>query len=331
MIHVETDLKVPAQTLRKVIRAQAQEWDMAFTETEDRLRVQMIGGVLSVSGQGRAARMRVESDTASDLQALRDYLTGELVERGLRPQWEGERPQTRPANQSLARVARVARISPSFRRVTLAGPELARFDEAQGFHFRLLFGPEGVGWPGVDDNGVTVWPGGAAAWHRPVYTVRNLWTESGVPYLDFDIVLHDGGTVTEWSAQLAPGAEVILAGPGGDQGRRAEGWQLFMGDATAVPVIARLLALLPEKTRGQAVLFVPDADDRQPLDHPAAVEVQWVVGDTPDFATTLAGAEMPAEDRFVFAAGPRAAIAGLREGLAEAGLGKREVYAAAYW
>ncbi|PJE29394.1 Vibriobactin utilization protein ViuB [Pseudooceanicola marinus] len=331
MIHVETDLKVPAQALRKVIRAQAQEWDMAFTETEDWLRVQMIGGVLSVSGQGRAARMRVESDTASDLQALRDYLTGELVERGLRPQWEGERPQTRPANQSLARVARVARISPSFRRVTLAGHELARFDEAQGFHFRLLFGPEGAGWPGVDDIGVTVWPGGAAAWHRPVYTVRKLWTEGGVPHLDFDIVLHEGGTVTEWSAQLAPGSEVILAGPGGDQGRRAEGWQLFMGDATAVPVIARLLALLPEETRGRAVLFVPDADDRQPLDHPAGVEVQWVVGDTPDFATTLAGAEMPAEDRFVFAAGPRAAIGRLREGLAEVGLGKREVYAAAYW
>ncbi|MEB3419123.1 siderophore-interacting protein [Salipiger marinus] len=238
----------------------------------------------------------------------------------------------RPGNLSRARVVSVTRLSPSYSRVTVAGPDLARFASG-GLHFRLLLGPEGAGWPQVDAGGALHWPGGAKAWHRPVYTCRSLTgTESGAE-LSFDVFRHDGGRITAWCDRLTPGAEVALTGPGGGGLPPARGWVGLVGDETALPVMARILAALPPATRGHAVLFVPDPADRQDIPHPAGVRLDWVLrgqcGDSPlDRLATLA---WPDADRYVVFAGEQAQAVQARAWLPRQGLGKTEFVSAAYW
>ncbi|MFC3088064.1 siderophore-interacting protein [Tabrizicola soli] len=241
------------------------------------------------------------------------------------------RPQGRPGNHALAQVVEAQRISPSYTRVTVAGPELARFASG-GLHFRLLFGPSGAGWPGVDTNGVTEWPQGAAAWHKPVYTTRKLWNPDGIPHLSFDVFMHEGGHVAGWCSSVGPGTEVVLAGPGGGKTPQHGGWHGFVGDETAVPVISRLLAEMPLDAGGTAVLVVPCAADVQPLDHPRGVSVHWITRDKG--GTPLAGLDMldiPDGPRSVFFAAEAAEAQSARKILAGRGLNKSEISSAAYW
>jgi len=48
----------------------------------------------------------------------------------------------------------------------------------------------------------------------------------------------------------------------------------LVGDETALPVIARILAEAPPATRGAAVLFAPAAEDVQLLAHPARMTIR---------------------------------------------------------
>ena len=225
----------------------------------------------------------------------------------------------------------VRRLSPSYARVTVAGTSLARFASG-GLHFRLLFGPPGADWPGLDANGVTDWPQGAAAWHKPVYTIRHLWDRDGVTHLSFDVFLHDGGRVTDWCLGPAPGTEITLSGPGGGRFQPQDAWLGLVGDETALPVIARYLADLPAGTRGQAVLVVPQQADIQLLDHPADMQVHWVARDsgaTP--LTALDVLRIPDSARLVFFAAEAAEARSARQILADRGLQKAEISSVAYW
>lgn len=288
------------------------------------------GGTLHVSAEGGATRLSVTAEDMAHLQGLRDYLTGECAVAGIVPEWRGSRPAGRPDNHALARVVSSERISPSYRRVTVAGAELARFATG-GLHFRLLFGPQDAGWPGTDANGVTQWPGGAAAWRKPVYTTRLLEERGGIPHLSFDVFLHEGGRTTGWAAGAIPGAEILLSGPGG---KVAQGgaWQGLVGDETAVPVIARLLALMPGDARGQAVLVVPCAADIQALEHPPGVAVHWALreeGAAPLAALDLL--QLPDRSRTVFFAAEAAEAQAARKTLSARGFDKGEITAAVYW
>jgi len=51
---------------------------------------------------------------------------------------------------------------------------------------------------------------------------------------------------------------------------------LLAGDESALPAIVGILADLPRDTRGLAILEIPAAEDAQPVDAPAGVEVRWL-------------------------------------------------------
>lgn len=324
LLPVEPELALPA------IAHRARDIGFGMMTEPGGLTVILSGGLLQVRAEGAATRLRVAAEDMAHLQGLRDWLTEECAAVGIVPEWRGSRPAGRPDNHALARVVASERISPSYRRVTVAGPELARFATG-GLHFRLLFGPEGAGWPETDANGVTRWPGGAAAWHKPVYTTRLLEDRGGIPHLSFDVFLHEGGRTAGWCSDVVPGAAIMLSGPGG-KGAGGTGWQGLVGDETAVPVIARLLALMPADARGQAVLVVPRAADIQPLEHPAGVAVRWALRE--EGATPLAALDMvqpPDRNRSIFFAAEAAEAQAARKALAGRGLDKAEVSAAAYW
>ncbi|AJE48860.1 siderophore-interacting protein [Celeribacter indicus] len=328
---IRTVLDVPAEPVFAELRHKAEDWDMPLRESGDTISVQMVGGRLTARSRPEGVQLSVEGDDDANLQMLRDFLTDQLALYGLSPVWTGARPRALPANLSLARIVSVARISPSYRRVTVSGADLARFGQG-GLHFRLLFGPEGAAWPATDGNGVTVWPGGASAWHRPVYTTRAHWTEGGETRLSFDIFLHEGGRVTDWSAAARPGQEIALAGPSGDQGRKEAPWQGFVADETALPAVARMLARLAPDTRGQAVIVVPEAEDRQPLTHPEGVTLTWLARDRgADPVAALAAMDIPEGARHVFFAAEKAEALAARAALLDRGLAKSEFTAATYW
>ncbi|MGA0542385.1 siderophore-interacting protein [Neotabrizicola sp. VNH66] len=328
---IEALLPVPPETALPAFNHRAREIGFGIMSHDDGMTVVLSGGDMRVRAEGDMTRVRVTAQDVPHLQMLRDYLTEEFSAAGVVPEWQGRRAAGRPDNHALARVVSSVQISPSYRRVTLAGAELARFATG-GLHFRLLFGPQGAGWPGIDDNGVTLWPQGTAAWHKPVYTTRWIGDRDGLPHLDFDVFLHEGGRVTDWCTGLPAGEEIILSGPGGGRGPNSGGWQGLVGDETAVPVIARLLAMMPDDARGEAVLVVPCAADAQDLHHPPGVSVRWALreaGETP--LSVLEALHIPDRNRAVFFAAEAAEAQAARKMLAARGLDKGEISAAAYW
>ncbi|UYV36802.1 siderophore-interacting protein [Rhodobacteraceae bacterium D3-12] len=284
-------------------------------------------------GSGEDTILSISAEAANKLQDMRDLLTERITTLGAQISWRDVAAHRgRPANLSVVSVTEVRQISPSYRRVTIEGDDLARFVEG-GMHFRLLFGPDGADWPGTDENGVTVWPGGIEAWHRPVYTTRAIEIlGDGAARIEFDIFLHDGGRVTEWSAGVAPGAQIAITGPGGSGMPAETGWIGVIADETAVPVAARILQGLPEHSRGVATFFVPEAADVQEIDHPKGVSVHWEVrssGVTP--LDALEALSVPDEDCYVFFAAARSQAVEARQRLTARGLAKKSFLAAAYW
>ncbi|MPY96592.1 MAG: siderophore-interacting protein [Actinophytocola sp.] len=186
-------------------------------------------------------------------------------------------------------VRRTRRLSPSFLRVTVTGPDLDRFAD-NGFdqRFKLVLPLPGVGFDHL---------GGGADWYQrwrqlpdhlrnPVrtYTVRAVRPERRE--VDVDVVLHgDNGPVSQWASRAVPDDVVAFVGPDawypGDHGgvgfRPHPGAEfLLAGDETAVPATTSILECLPADARGEVLLEVPHAADVLPVEHPPGVRVTWL-------------------------------------------------------
>jgi NADPH-dependent ferric siderophore reductase len=188
-----------------------------------------------------------------------------------------------------AAVARVQRLSPSFLRLTLAGPELTGFGVGGADQrIKLVLSRDGNPVRGLLTDG----PG----WYqdycalpddrRPylrTYTVRAARPQLGE--LDVDVVLHgaDGGPAgpaAGWAAAAVPGNPIVVLGPDRSGSGRAWGveWAppadgpLFLaGDETAVPAISAIIEALPAGRRAVVVLEVPEAGDVLSLALPVGV------------------------------------------------------------
>lgn len=312
--------------------AVARDWGLEAERTPTGLLVESQMGTIELTAAGDGTRITLMSGDAAQLQTLRDLMTERFEGTGVAPVWD-RAGAGRPANMSLATVTGVERISPSYARIRIEGGDLARFGRG-GFHFRLLFGPEGAGWPHLDATGATFWPGGLERWHRPVYTMRAFHHSGGeTARIDFDVFLHEGGRTTEWTRRLAPGAEIALTGPGGSGMPPATGWIGMIADETAMPIVSRMLSLCAPETRGEAVIFVPTRADIQTLVHPPGVSVRWQCrdrgGPVPGDALDLLS--IPDDDRYVFFAAEREEALAARARLAKAGLTRSEFLAAVYW
>jgi NADPH-dependent ferric siderophore reductase len=184
------------------------------------------------------------------------------------------------------RVARVERLSSTFRRVTLAGECLAGF-APHGFDQRinLLF---------LDDHhdheAVVAAPDWMAAWRcgppeewAPLrtYTVRAFRPEAWE--VDVDFALHgDGGPASRWATAARPGDRVVMIGATPGHQISDVAWTpppaarqlLLAADETALPAAAAIA----EQRTGPGltlVLEVPERDDRLPM--PGHAEVIWRV------------------------------------------------------
>jgi NADPH-dependent ferric siderophore reductase len=208
-------------------------------------------------------------------------------------------------------VVRVDRPSPAFVRVVLADPSLAGFVSA-GFddHLKLILpGPDGQ--PLMRD-----------------YTPAAFDTTAGTLTLEF--VLHDHGPASDWARQAQPGQQVQVAGPRGSMVVDAGlDWHWLVGDATALPAVARRLAELPADAR-VTVLLAMAAADRRALPGPAGLDLRWVDGE-PALVEALRALPLPAGEGFAWCAAEATTAAALRATLAAKGLPKEAMRVAAYW
>jgi NADPH-dependent ferric siderophore reductase len=201
-----------------------------------------------------------------------------------------------------AEVRAVARVSPSFVRVTFGGDDLFEFGtpgEVFDSRIKLVFPPASGILPELDRASDSWWQTYLAVPEAErgsmrTYSVRELRTDPVVgTEVDVDFVLHlePGltGPASLWASQAAVGQELYLVGPRRGVEVAAHGGAEFApgtaasvvlaGDETAAPAIARILEDAPRDLRGVAFIEVPSPADILHLDAPSGVEVHWLPRD----------------------------------------------------
>lgn len=191
------------------------------------------------------------------------------------------------------RIERIDTPSPGFRAVTFTGPTLGglvsmSFDDHLKFFFTDAQGQE----------------------QRRDYTPRRHDPVHGRLTLEF--ALHDGGLAAEWARQAREGDAATIAGPRGSQIVSTDlDWHWLAGDATALPAIARRLEELPAGSPVQALILVPEQDQRSLALQPGQ-QVQWV-SDPEAFVRALHHLKRPDGEGFVWCAGEAGLMARARE------------------
>lgn len=219
-------------------------------------------------------------------------------------------------------VDRVAQLTPSLRRITLAGVVLDGYLPDRPAQWLKLFAPMGLG--DLGDIG-------------RAYTIRAYRPQAGE--LDLDVVLHDRGPLSRWAASAWPGQSLRISGACGGYAIAAElPWILLAGDTAALPSIAAIVEAKAPGTVAHVLLDVLDEGDLAALPRSDTVRLVATVRRSRGKATQgglielLRGVALPAEHGRVWVGAEAGVTRALRRHL----LGKRalaaaDVHTVAYW
>lgn len=244
-----------------------------------------------------------------------------------------------PLKMRLLRVAATRRLTPHLVAVTLVadgpGDDLGDFVSASfDDHVKLFFPPPGQRAPLMPAPGTL--PGDRTSdGPRPIardYTPRRFDLARGE--LEIDFVLHgenDGedGPASRWAAQARVGDLLGIGGPRGSFVIPANyDWFWMIGDATALPAIARRLEELPAGTCVSVLLACDAAID---LPTRAALDIRWLPAGA-DLAAAVAAMALPPGEGYVWAAGESRAMRAVHAQLVgERGWPKERIRASGYW
>ncbi|MCS0585264.1 siderophore-interacting protein [Massilia pinisoli] len=208
-------------------------------------------------------------------------------------------------------VARVEKLGDGFAAITFTGDELADFVSLSfDDHVKFMF---------TDADGTQV---------RRDYTPRRFDREARALVVEF--ALHGDGRASTWAREATPGQNVVVGGPRGSMILPPGlDWQLLVGDATALPAIARRLEELP---RGSRVLVRVHAAraDRRAFAGAADVDLRWF--DTgEDLVTDLGALTLPDGRGFTWGGGEAALMAQVRAVLNDKGVPREATRVSAYW
>ena len=244
-----------------------------------------------------------------------------------------------------AEVQRSVRLSPSYQRVTIRGPELSGFDWRGFDHwFRLFLPAPGMALRLPKLAGRSWWPSyllipEAERPHCSNYTVAGCRPEAAE--LDIDVVLHWhdgelGGRVARWASAAEPGQPVglldqgLMFDPPQDSGR-----VLLATDETGLPGVLGILAALPQDATGLAFLEVPEAGDVREVEAPPGASLTWLPrteGQTPGELTLAAMDAVDVRpDDYAYLVGESALATGARRLLRKAGLTAGRITFSGFW
>jgi NADPH-dependent ferric siderophore reductase len=209
-------------------------------------------------------------------------------------------------------VAAVERLSPGFVAITLRGEALADFTSL-GFddHVKLMFGDAGD------------------AQVRRDYTPRRFSREARELTIEF--ALHGAGAASDWARKAQVGDRLLVGGPRGSMiVPLSLGWNVLVGDATALPAISRRLEELPAGSRA-FVFALADEEDRRDFAGAARTEAHWADSEEALLAA-LEGLALPAaETGFAWGGGEASLMARVRQVLADKGVPKQHMRVSSYW
>lgn len=209
-------------------------------------------------------------------------------------------------------VARIDALGPGFAAITLRGEALADFVTLSfDDHVKLFF-----------DSG----DGGAQA--RRDYTPRR--HDRAARELTIEFALHGDGVAARWARTARVGQRLQVGGPRGSMIIPMEcAWHLLVGDATALPAIARRLEELPAGAR-VFVLGLAASDERRDFAGAAHAEVQWFDTAAP-LLDALRALALPPGHGFAWGGGEAGVMAQVRRLLAEKGVPRQMTRVSAYW
>jgi NADPH-dependent ferric siderophore reductase len=199
-------------------------------------------------------------------------------------------------------VLRVTDLTPRMRRITLGGPQLAGFlSQGADDHIKLMFATTPEQQAALETMVLGAKGDGGAKPDMRDYTPRRIDLAAGE--LDIDFVLHGDGPASTWAAQAAPGQFLHIGGPRGSViVPDVFDSYLLIGDETAIPAIARRIEELPAGRKVLAVIEIEDAQERQPLNSLADVEVIWVERHQQSLLDVVSQLSPPAGKLFTFVA-----------------------------
>jgi NADPH-dependent ferric siderophore reductase len=180
-----------------------------------------------------------------------------------------------------APVTAITDLTPSFRRFTFGGTDLADYGDP-GFDQRVkvVFPTDAVGLDAMPEgeDWYTQWREMDQAQRPPFRTYTTRQVRSELHEVDIDMVAHDvQGPASAWISRAVVGDEVLILAPttahtGVSYGidfvppARSENL-LLAGDETAAPAIAVILEQLPREATGIVVLEMPHPADAAYLPH----------------------------------------------------------------
>lgn len=192
-------------------------------------------------------------------------------------------------------VTRSERLSPSYVRLEFGSPELAECGVDGPLHdqrIKLVF-PNAAGrlpnFEGANESWFDTWLDIPVEERGPMrtYTIRELRGAGAETRLVIDFVLHLGegtsGPAAEWASLAEVGDRLVLLAP--RRGHEFGGIEfapgtardlLLVGDETALPAIASILAGISPTSRGNVFVEVPHAGDEQELLAPDGVRIHWL-------------------------------------------------------
>ncbi|EHR50088.1 siderophore-interacting protein [Saccharomonospora marina XMU15] len=246
----------------------------------------------------------------------------------------GQRGGGKPV--SRLRVLRTERLTPHMIRVVSGGEGLSNF-VPNGFtdsYVKVLFGVPGVTYPEPFDLRAIkaelpreLWP------KQRTYTVRGYDPVAGELVIDF--VYHgETGLAGPWAANLRPGDEMLVAGPGGGYAPNPQAdWHLLVGDEAALPAIAASLEAMPADARVRALLLVENEAEQQPLATKSAAEISWLHRDAgDDLVAAVRALDFPPGTMQGFVHGEAGFVRELRGHLLnERGVPKTALSISGYW
>lgn len=266
----------------------------------------MTSPIIANGGCLRIETFAPDADRLMEMKYLLASHVGEFnPDNGSEILWQGDGEEIASLpNLRRLTVLAISDLSPHMRRITFGSSKLKRFDTLSALHAKLLLPRNGgqLCLPRLTPRGTIEWGSDAERAIIRKYTIRNIDPQAGT--LDIDFVLHDhGGPGSRFAANARVGDVIGMIGPGGGSARPAE-WNLFAGDETALPAIARLIEALPPSARGAAVIEVADQRDEQTIRQIADIEITWLHRNrsirTNALAEHLAAIELPS-DKSVFA------------------------------
>lgn len=241
----------------------------------------------------------------------------------------------------MLEVVRKSRLSPRLIRVTLGGEQFSelRTNDFTDAYVKLLIAQPGSGLRPPYDMDAIREQDPELMPSRRTYTVRNWDHEAGT--IDLDFVLHghgddDGedGIAARWADIAQPGDRIALSGAGGAYSPDPEASShLLIGDHAALPAIAAALERMTADARGIALIHLEHEDDVLTIDHPAGVEVHWVIGEREQLLAEAAALDLAeVEGLQVFCHAERGLTKQLRRLLVtERQIPREAISISAYW